>query len=109
MPHSAIRLSNCGARGIFDISRIETQQLRLAWHAVGVLGRVAAAKRVLKNNLPLRATHTCARSNTSLLMHTLSCVSPICHPPRPMTSPATKCDDGNGLKSTSCSSLMLLI
>lgn len=37
MPHSAICRSNCGAGGIFDISRIETQQLRLAWHAVGVL------------------------------------------------------------------------
>lgn len=37
VPHSAICRSNCGAGGIFDISRIETQQLRLAWHAVGVL------------------------------------------------------------------------
>lgn len=58
MLYSAIRGSNCGVRGIFDIFCIETQQLQLAWHAVGVSKGGGVAKRVSENNLPPRATHT---------------------------------------------------
>lgn len=56
--YSAICSSNCRVRGIFYIFCIEAQQLQLAWHAVGVFKGGVAAKRVSKNNLPPRATHT---------------------------------------------------
>lgn len=56
--YSAICRSNCRPSGIFDTFCIETQQLRLAWHAMGVFKGGVVAKRVSENNLLLRATHT---------------------------------------------------
>lgn len=66
--YSAICSSNCRPSGIFDIFCIETQQLQLAWHAVGVFKGGVVAKRVSENNLPLRATHT------HLYLETYSCL-----------------------------------
>ena len=56
--YSAICSSNCRASGIFDIFCIETQQLQLAWHVVGVFRGGVVAKRVSENTLMPRATHT---------------------------------------------------
>lgn len=74
--YSAICSSNCRVRGIFYISCIEAQQLQLPWHAVGVFKGGVAAKRVSKNNLPPRATHTCTpmhQTYTGLHAQTPTC------------------------------------
>lgn len=64
--------------GILYVSGIETQQLQLARHAVGVFKGGVAADGVSEYSLPLRATHTSATTHTHARSRTRRRVSPSC-------------------------------